>query len=89
MLQNSRVALSSSNRRIICKTSEGVISVPFRTSQTWLKHSIQFQTLHLLLKKDVGKQDRKIATKTVRGSGNGSDVERWNLIILSGKENTT
>lgn len=81
MLQTSRVALSSSNRRIICKTSEGVISVPFSASQTWLKHSIQFQALHLLLKKDVGKQDRRIATKTLRGLGYVNYKERWNLIL--------
>lgn len=81
VLQNSCAVLSSSSRRIVCKTLEGVISVLFSNRQTWLKHAIQFQALHALLKKDVGKQDRRIATSTAGGLGNVSYEERWNLIV--------
>lgn len=72
MLQNSCAVLSSSSRRIVCKALEGIISVLFSNRQAWLKHAIQFQALHTLLKKDVGKQDRRIATRAARGLGNVS-----------------
>lgn len=67
VLQSSRAAPGAQSRRISPETSEGVISVPFLSSQARLERSAPSQASHSPLLRDAGKAGRRTATTTARG----------------------